>query len=277
MSPTMPSGPHSPDRAPKTRRWARWLGRIVLGLVALVLIGALGVWQGVRGSLARLDGEVSLPGFSYPVTISRDAIGVATIEAGSEADVVRALGFIHAQERFFEMDLARRSAAGELAALLGPAALPLDRQRRVHRMRARVSAHVGEADLLGQRRPLLDAYAAGVNAGLDALSVRPWPYLLLRQKPAAWTAEDTVLAAHALYFDLQGYHPFVRLALWRLSRALPAPLFAMLNHGGTEWDAPVAGESLGNAPLPGPDAIDLRHLPAGTKSGAISGNESARG
>jgi penicillin G amidase len=251
--------------------------RIVLGLVALVLIGALAAWQGLRGSLARLDGEVTLPGFSDPVTISRDALGVVTIEAGSEVDVVRALGFVHAQERYFEMDLARRSAAGELAALFGPAALPSDRDRRVHRMRARASAHVGEADLLGKRRPLLDAYAAGVNGGIGAMSVRPWPYLLLRKRPVAWAAEDTVLAAHALYFDLQGRHPFARLAFWQLSRTLPAPLFAMLNHGGSQWDAPLVGEGLGDAPLPGPDAIDLRRLPGGTKSGAVAEHESAPG
>jgi penicillin G amidase len=147
----------------------------------------------------------------------------------------------------------------------------------VHRMRARVIAHTGETSLLGAQRALLEAYAAGVNAGLGALAARPWPYLLLRQSPAAWTAEDTVLAAHALYFDLQGYHAFARLALWRLSRALPAPLFAMLNHGGTEWDAPLDGSALGNAPLPGADAIDLRRLPAGTKSGAAGPSEGSPG
>jgi len=250
---------------------------MLVALVVLVLASGAAVWMGLRGSLARLDGEVKLPDFSYPVKISRDAQGVVTIEAGTEADAVRALGFVHAQERYFEMDLARRSAAGELAALLGPAALPMDRERRVHRMRARVSMHTTEADLLGRRRKQLEDYAAGVNAGLAALSMRPWPYLILRQLPTAWTAEDTVLAAHALYFDLQGYHPFARLALWRLSRSLPAPLFAMLNHGGTRWDAPLIGEGLGDAPVPGPQSVDLRRLPNGAKSGAASGGESAPG
>lgn len=251
--------------------------RIVVALAVLVVVVALASWQGLRGSLARLEGEIKLTGLASPVTISRDALGVVTIEAGSESDVVRALGFVHAQERFFEMDLARRSAAGELAALLGPAALPIDRERRVHRMRARVREHIADQKGLGSWRPLLDVYADGVQEGLDGLSVRPWPYLILRQSPTAWSAEDTVLAAQALYFDLQGYHPFARLALWRLSRSLPAPLFAMLNHGGTQWDAPIDGGVLGNAPLPGPDVIDLRRLPTGAKSGALSTGESAPG
>jgi penicillin amidase len=220
---------------------------------------------------------MALLGIAAPVGISRDALGVVTIEAGSETDAVRALGFVHAQERFFEMDLARRSAAGEMAALFGPAALPLDRDRRPHRLRARVAAHTSAADLLGKRRPLLESYAAGVNAGIAALSVRPWAYLLLRKKPSPWTAEDTVLAAHALYFDLQGYQPVARLALWRLSRALPAPLFAMLDHGGSSWDAPLVGEPLGDAVLPGPEKIDLRGLPGGTKSGALPDRQGAPG
>lgn len=282
MSPVPPSKSEPaavPSRGRRSgrRRWTKWVSRIVLGLLAIVLIGGLVAWQGLRGSLARLDGEVALPGLSSPVTISRDALGVVTIEAASEADVVRALGFVHAQERYFEMDLARRSAAGELSALVGEAALPMDRERRPHRMRARAQRHAGETDLLGKRRHLLEIYAAGANAGLSALSVRPWAYLLLRQQPAPWTAEDSVLAAHALYFDLQGYHPFARLALWRLSRSLPAPLFAMLDHGGTSWDAPIVGDGLGDASLPGPEAIDLRRLPPGVRSGAASGGESAPG
>jgi penicillin G amidase len=259
------------------RRWPRWIWRLGLGIVALLLVTIVTAWLGLRGSLPRLDGEMALAGVSRPVTIARDALGVATIAGQSEADIVRALGFVHAQERFFEMDLARRSAAGELAALLGPAALPRDRQRRPHRMRARVAAHTTSADLLGKRRATLEAYAAGVNAGLAALSLRPWVYVLLRRTPAPWTAEDTVLAAHALYFDLQGNHPFARLALWRLSRVLPAPLFAMLDHGGSSWDAPLVGDLLGDAPIPGPDALDLRRLPGGKKSGVLHERQGAPG
>ena len=258
-------------------RWTRWIWRLALLAVVALLVSGAAAWFGLRGSLPRLDGELPVVGIAQPVSVARDALGVVTISGQSETDVVRALGFVHAQERFFEMDLARRSAAGEMAALLGPAALPLDRQRRPHRMRARAMAHTTSADLLGQRRATLEAYAEGVNAGLAALSVRPWAYVLLRQAPAPWKAEDTVLAAYALYFDLQGYDPSARLELWQLSRVLPAPLFAMLNHGGSSWDAPLIGDALGDAPIPGPEVIDLRRLPDRAKSGAWRERQGAAG
>ena len=161
----------------------RWIRRIIVLLLLLALAAALLGWWLLRGSLPALDGELApaLAGLTAPVTIQRDALGTVTIDAASEADALRALGLVHAQERYFEMDLMRRSAAGELAELFGPVAAKLDRERRVHRIRARVSAHLDA--FAGGRMPQLQAYADGVNAGLDGLRVRPWPYLLLRQPP----------------------------------------------------------------------------------------------
>src|SRR5690606_2609638 len=118
----------------------RWIRRALGMLLALALAATVLAWWLLRGSLPRLDGELALPGLQAPVAVRRDALGVVTIEAASAADAVRALGFVHAQECYFEMDLMRRAAAGELSALLGPVALRADRARRVHRMRARVEA-----------------------------------------------------------------------------------------------------------------------------------------
>ncbi|WP_163638112.1 penicillin acylase family protein, partial [Morganella morganii] len=72
-----------------------------------------------------------------PAELQRDARGYLSIQAGNRLDVARALGFVHAQERFFQMDLMRRNAAGELSALVGDKALPLDKARRLHRFRHR--------------------------------------------------------------------------------------------------------------------------------------------
>ena len=113
-----------------------------------------------------------------------------------------ALGFAHAQDRFFQMDLLRRNSAGELAEIIGPPVVKADRKVRVHRFRdvaRRVLAEGSEED-----RALLEAYAKGVNAGLGSLAVKPFEYLLLGLQPAAWQPEDSVLVMFSMYLDLQG-------------------------------------------------------------------------
>ncbi|MES2859170.1 MAG: penicillin acylase family protein [Pseudomonadota bacterium] len=240
----------------------RWFKRgslallVVLGLALLAAIGAL------RGSLPALEGERPLTGLLEAATVTRDANGTVTIDAASEADAMRALGYVHAQERYFEMDLLRRTAAGELAALFGPIAVDTDKAHRLHRMRARAA---GDLDAIaGDKRHVPDAYVAGVNAGVAALRARPWPYLLLRQQPRPWQAADTPLVAFAMYFDLQGGRNASELARMRMQPHLPPALFALLMHEGSRWDAPLQGAARGDAVLPAVREVDLRSLPAPT-------------
>jgi hypothetical protein len=145
--------------------------KLLAATLALVLIAALliGYW-GLRGSLPRLDGEVPEAGLAARVSISRDARGVPTIEATNRADLAFATGFLHAQDRFFEMDLSRRLAAGELSELFGTVALDQDRKARLFRFRHVAGAVIEQAS--PEQRALMDAYTRGVNAGLAAL-VRP--------------------------------------------------------------------------------------------------------
>jgi len=246
------------------RRWLKrllWAGA-VLAVIAVIAIGV--TWGLLRGSLATLDGERPLAGLHAPVSIQRDALGVVTIDAASQADAMRALGMVHAQERYFEMDLMRRAAAGELAALFGPAAVDVDKRMRVHRLRARTDAHLAEA--MGDQADVLQAYVDGVNQGVGALRVRPWPYLLLRQQPAAWSRTDSILTGLAMYADLQDPTNENELAMRRIRSAVPPALYALLSHDGSEWDAPLFGDARGNAVLPAADALDLRSAPHPTGS-----------
>lgn len=242
------------------RSIGRWAVRILVAGVALALLAAAGAWFALRQSLPALDGTRTLAGLSAPAQVARDALGVATIDAATRADAMRSLGFVHAQERYFEMDLARRAAAGELAALFGAAALDLDRSRRLHRFRARAGAVLARAE--PSARADLDAYVAGVNAGLAALAARPFPYLLLRQAPRPWTAEDTVLVVYAMYLDLQDEDNAHELERARILRDAPPALAALLLAEGTTWDAPLDGGSVPEPPLPTADEVDLRRLPA---------------
>ncbi|HRD49383.1 MAG TPA: penicillin acylase family protein [Candidatus Contendobacter sp.] len=244
---------------PRYRGGRRWAWRAGGGLLAL-LIG-VGVWLQVqlRGSLAQLEGVAPLAGLSAPVVVERDALGIPTIHGATRLDVARATGFVHAQERFFQMDLLRRTAAGELAELFGAIALDLDRANRLHRFRHRARQALTTAPT--QDQALIAAYAAGVNAGLAALSAPPFEYLLLRTAPEPWRPEDTPLVVYAMYVDLQGQQWLRESARGVLHDRLPPALAAFLDPPGTEWDAPLQGESFTAPAPPGPDAFDLRRQP----------------
>ncbi|MCE4540268.1 penicillin acylase family protein [Pelomonas sp. P7] len=225
-----------------------WLRRLLLALLGLLLLAALGLWLALRASLAPLDGERSLPALGAPAEIQRDARGYVTLAAENRLDVARALGYVHAQERFFQMDLMRRNAAGELSALVGPKALPLDRQRRLHRFRHRAEA--GLAAMPADERALLDAYVSGVNAGLAALSARPPEYLLLRQQPSPWVAADTVLVAYGMYLDLQASQGKDDIATGLLRDAVPADWYAFLTQHSADWQAAMDDSRLQAVPVP---------------------------
>lgn len=228
----------------------RWLRRILGGLLLLVALLGLALWLALRGSLAQLDGERGLQGtgLTAPVQVQRDARGYVTISAANRLDAARALGFVNAQERFFQMDLMRRNAAGELAALVGEKAVPVDRQRRLHRFRHRAERAL--AALSPAERELGEAYTAGVNAGLAALSTRPPEYLLLRQAPQPWVAADSLLVAYGMYLDLQRGQGRDDIANGLLKQAVPADWYAFLTQHSAEWQAALDDSRVEAVPLP---------------------------
>ena len=238
------------------RRSLRFLLIALAVLLAAAFAAAWWVRGEMRGSLAQLDGERQLEGLSAPVRVSRDSLGIPTIRGENRADVARATGFLHAQDRFFQMDLARRRAAGELAALVGPRALVIDREIRIHRFRA--EARQAVALLSPEEGNLLRAYAAGVNSGLDALDAAPFEYLLLRRDPEPWRPEDSLLVVLSMFVTLQDTDGSYESTLGTMHEVLPQAMFDFLAPRGSEWDAPVVGAAFAMPPIPGPGVYDLR-------------------
>ncbi|KAB2666717.1 MAG: penicillin acylase family protein [Verrucomicrobia bacterium] len=228
-------------------RWIGWGGGAVI-LVALA--GSLAVYLAVRASLAQLDGQARVHGLSGPATIERDAEGHVTVTGATRGDAARALGYVHAQERFFQMDVLRRSAAGSLAEVFGPGALPRDREARRFLGRRHANAALGL--LPAEERAVVDAYAAGVNAGLDALGARPPEYLLLRQVPAPWLPEDTLLLNLAFGFALQDAGGHLDRVRDLLHRAAGPVASAFYNPMGSDSDAALDGHRFGEPRVPGP-------------------------
>ena len=244
-------------------RLLRWGGAVI----ALVVVLALLAYGFLRGGAPRLDGDVPLKGLSAEVRVTRDALGMPSIGAANRLDAMRALGFLHAQDRFFQMDLMRRLAAGELSELVGSAAVSYDKQHRLFRLRALAKQQLQQAT--PAQRAIVQAYTDGVNAGLKALGTWPFEYGLLLRQPRPWVPEDSILVVDAMYFDLQSAedHHESQLALMR--EVLPPALFRFLSAPGTQWDAPIIGKPLETPPFPGADVIDLRRQPSNIPAVAV--------
>ncbi len=176
--------------------------RIVLGLVALVvvaaLVGGIVVVTAVRDSLPTHSGEATLPGLSAAVTVKRDGSGIPHIYGDSLTDLARAQGYVHAQERFFEMDLRRHITAGRLSELVGSAGLETDKVVRT--MGWRRVAEQELPTLEPETRQVLQAYADGVNRYLSGRS------------PGEVSAEYTVLGLSAPLADIEEWSPVDSLA-----------------------------------------------------------------
>lgn len=181
---------------------------VVAVVAVLAVVGAgFGVWT-VRRSFPQVDGEAVLAGLDAPVTVHRDEWGVPHLYADSMTDLVRAQGYVHAQDRFWEMDIRRHVTAGRLAELFGESQLETDIFLRTLGWR-RVAER--ELPLLSdQTQQLLAAYADGVNAYLDerqgsALSLE---YAVLGvttsgYEPADWEPVDSLAWLKAMAWDLR--------------------------------------------------------------------------
>ncbi len=235
-------------------RWLRWLRWTLLGIAVLALVAFIAAWWAMRRSLPVIDGTQNIQGLTAEVTLERDARGIPMITAHSRVDLAFATGYAHAQDRFFQMDLARRLAAGELSELFGPVALRQDTSTRRFGFRAVARRVVAAAP--GDEKALVEAYSRGVNAGLASLDARPWEYLLLRASPRPWLPEDSVLVVHSMWWQLQYSALAAELDRRRLERAAVArttpdaahALIAFVYTGYSEWDTPNYGKELCTAP-----------------------------
>jgi penicillin amidase len=182
-----------------------WMIKIIKKLSILFLILALISTATVYGvltlSLPELSGKTTSVVVKNKVSLERDSLGHAVIKANSRNDAAFALGYAHGQDRFFQMDLLRRNAAGELSFLFGKAALELDKKMRFHQFRKR-------SQLILEQLPddhinLLKSYSQGVNLAVSHMPYSSFEYLLAGAERTAWLPEDSLLVIFSMYLDLQ--------------------------------------------------------------------------
>ncbi len=206
---------------------------VVLGIliVLAVALGLIGV-STVRKSFPQTDGTISIPGLEHPVEVYRDAMGVPSVFAASEHDLLMAQGFLHAQDRFWQMDVSRHIGAGRLAEMFGDGQVDTDQFLRTLGW-GRVAQQEWEA-MDGETRTFLEDYAQGVNAYLAQRSGAglSLEYAILGlisrgYQPEPWTPIDSITWGKVMAWDLGG-NMDTEIALSVLGKELPADVVAAL-------------------------------------------------
>jgi len=241
-------------------------------IIALLFLPLAVAHFAFRASLPALDGRPHVPGLAHPVWIERDALGIPTITAENRIELAFGTGYVHAQDRFFQMDLARRFASGDLAGLFGAGARSHDQLARSFHFRRVARQAVALLDPVDKQ--ILEAYTAGVNEGLASLGSRPWEFWFLQHVPIEWHAEDTLLVIYAMWWDLQygeRARGELRLDINARLRGEPdrdgwKPAMKFLFPAATRWDAPIdAAERQraigGSPPIPDASEIDVHRAP----------------
>lgn len=178
----------------------KWLLRTLIAAALLLIVAAAGVYGWLRLSLPQTSGDIALAGLGAPAEVRRDGGGIPFIRAGSERDGAFALGFVHAQDRLWQMELQRRTGAGRLSELFGSATLDADRFLRT----------LGLMDLAEQSAALLDpparalfeAYAAGVNAYIENAQFLAPEFTILRTRPEPWRVADSLVWGRLMALNL---------------------------------------------------------------------------
>lgn len=184
--------------------WFKRLGWWLVSIALLAVTGAAGgyIWYR-QASQPDSAGTLRLPGLKDRVVVVRDRNAVPHIQAANALDAYYALGYVHAQDRLWQMQMNKRIVAGRLAEILGPSALDTDRFLRTLGVRRNAEAILAQSS--PETRAVLQAYANGVNAFIDTRkSALPPEFLILRTRPERWEPADTLGWQTMMAWDLGG-------------------------------------------------------------------------
>lgn len=211
---------------------------MALGLVGLVIAAALGGVALFRANLPQTTGTLALPALSAPVDVARDRLGVPTIRAQTEADAFRALGYVHAQDRFLQMEFMRRLGAGRLSEVLGGMTLDVDRWSRTLGLYRR--AEQSFAALGPEAQAALVAYAEGVSAWIaEGDAALPPALAVLGVEPEPWRPADSLVWQRLMAFRLAGNWQDEAERARLLANGLPPDRLADLIGATATVDGPV--------------------------------------
>ncbi|MEO5509090.1 MAG: penicillin acylase family protein [Longimicrobiales bacterium] len=223
----------------------RALGILLVFVTIVAAAGAGWIAWYRNAAVPKADGDQTVSGLLQPVEINRDSMGVPSIRAHNEHDMLFAQGYVHAQDRLWQMELMRHVGEARLSELMGEKVIRTDRFLRVFGVPRAAAAQDATLDALSRQR--LEAYAAGVNAYIAEGNPLPPEYRILGAKPAPWTTRNSLAIEKVMALDLAQYSISVNRsrAVARLGPDRAAALQPIYpSWGPTILDAPVA------APVP---------------------------
>ncbi|WP_298771750.1 penicillin acylase family protein [uncultured Shewanella sp.] len=211
--------------------------KVVLVSLVFVLLYSAFILFNLIYSKPDLKGQLQFDSLNDQVSIEIDQFGVPLITYNPDDDLFFSIGFLHAQERFFQMDLLRRNAAGESSELFS--FLSIEQDKSVKKFGLKERALEAFNSLPESQKQLLVSYSKGVNDGLNSLGAWPFEYALLLTKPEAWEPQDSILVAYSLSLELQDENAEQDYAMDVLSKYYSDDTVNFFAPKRTEWDAPV--------------------------------------
>lgn len=210
----------------------------VLALAAVLLVAVVAAVAWVRSGEPAFDGEARVAGLRQPVDVWRDSMGVPHVWARDEADLFRAIGYVHAQDRLWQMELFRRVADGRMAEVMGADLVDTDRFLRTVGM-GRAAGEV-ERRLSAEQRALLQAYADGVNQWMrDRDGPLPPEFIALRFEPEPWTVRNSISIGKIMAWDLSDWS--IGLDLQRAVDVVGAEKARDLAPAYPDWGVDILG------------------------------------
>jgi penicillin G amidase len=225
----------------------KWLLYIVLAIFLVLGMSVGYTFIALRAALPPLDGDVTVAGLQAPVIVTFDRFGIPAISAQSRLDAMRALGYLTARDRLFQLDLLRRRSAGQLAEIMGSALLDKDVDQQVLGFR-----HVAQAtvnDLPQEQKDVLTAYAEGINHFIAQTPSLPFEFRVLGYRPAPWRMEDSILVALGMFEVLSRQSEDDERMLSIMERSLPQQVGAFLTPDTDRYTQALLGDAPSHRPM----------------------------
>lgn len=208
-------------------------------LLVVVVVTASALYITLYLSLGDKETEGIVDGLTENVWIATDQFGIPTITTVSRLDGFRALGYVTARDRLFQMDLLRRRSAGRLSEIFGDSMVAVDMEQRILGFES-VAQETAQRLPVAQRE-VLEAYAEGINSAMDGMPVAPFEFLVLGYRPERWRIEDSLLIVLSMFQDQSNSENEERM-LSVMEQALPAEVYQFLTPMTEPYSQAVLGE-----------------------------------